>query len=573
MSENDSLPASAAEPLTVAALVQQPALRGSRVLAGAPTTSRMVTWCLPWTEVTRGHAAVDGVAVHAHVDDLLVEQAPTTVSSLAERGAAALLISGDAARLPTGLVATLGTFLPVVQLPAAVGFPLANRTVAEHAFAQTVQVLEFGITVHRTLAELLHRGAGLPALGRQLAALSRSPAFILDPQGKVLVYEYLGAAGVPDPFEVVRLLCELNLVGQPASERRGASQVKVVELALEDELVTCLIGPIVLGYKHLGSLVVVELDSRPSEHDLAQHRVIVEQAATIAGTELLRLRSVEEAMERARGDFVHALLHGRFANPHDLPTRAAHHGFDVNARYGVVAAHPRPGNPPASAPSLRRRAEQILRRDGVQTLAVTVDDLLVVIRQVVDGPGSRHDATNGAAQVAEYATALAQELHGLFGAQPTVTYGRPAGNARAIPTSYREARIALGVCQRLGTRKVAGYSELRVFAALADIASTPQGRGFAEEVLAPLRRGDSTSDLERAVIAYLDAGGNLNAAARRLQLHRNTMLYKLDRAARLLGLDLREPDNQFTLALAHRIRLLGDVQEGIDRDFAQPNPS
>jgi hypothetical protein len=32
--------------------------------------------------------------------------------------------------------------------------------------------------------------------------------------------------------------------------------------------------------RHLGSLVVVELDARPSS-DLAQHRVIVEQAATI----------------------------------------------------------------------------------------------------------------------------------------------------------------------------------------------------------------------------------------------------------------------------------------------------
>jgi DNA-binding PucR family transcriptional regulator len=121
------------------------------------------------------------------------------------------------------------------------------------------------------------------------------------------------------------------------------------------------------------------------------------------------------------------------------------------------------------------------------------------------------------------------------------------------------------VCERLGTTRVAGYAELRVFAALADIANTAQGRSFAEEVLAPLRRDGAGGDLEHTVIAYLDAGGNLNAAARRLQLHRNTML-KLDRAARLLGLDLREPDNQFTLALAHRISLLSDVQDSVERD-------
>lgn len=564
-------PVSVSEPFTVSSLLREPALRGARILAGSTGLARTVTWCLPWREVLADVGPVEGVVVYARAAELAGEGMPDTLARLGARGVAALLLASDGNLLPPDVLAAVDPDLPVVQLPAAVGFPLTNRTVAERALAQAANILQYGVAVHRALADLLHRGAGLPALGRQLAALSRSPAFILDPQGKVLVYEYVGVAAVPDPYEVVRLLHEVEVVGRPERESGTFPRVELVDLALEDQPVTCVVGPIVLGRKHLGSLVVVELDPQPAEHDLAQHRVIIEQAAAIAGSELLRLRSVEEAMERARGDFVHALLHGRFANPHDLLGRAAHHDFDLEARYGVVTVHGfdvlGSAQSLAAMLSLARRAEQVLRRSGVQTLATVVEDVLVVIRQALRRPGARQDAASDMAQVAEYASALAREMERHVGRALTVAYGRPGRGARGISTSYREARIALGVCERLGTPRVAGYAELRVFAALADIASSPQGRAFAEELLAPLRRDGAAGDLERTVIAYLESGGNLNAAARKLQLHRNTMLYKIDRAARLLGMDLREADNQFTLWLAHRIELVGDVQAGVDREF------
>jgi sugar diacid utilization regulator len=578
------------EPLTVGALLADPALRAARVLTGQVRLASPVAWCLPWSEVWPGTARIEAVAVHVRIAELAgTTDLPAVLATLAARGAAALLISGDARPLRLDPVDSGGCDLPVIQLPATASFAQTNRLIAERTLAQAAHVLEYGVTVHRVLADLLHRGAGLPALGRQLARLSGCPAFILDPQGSVLAYEYLGVAAVPDPSEVVRLLREIDLTSLPPGPATGAPDASgsapracVVTLRLEDQTVTCVVGPIVLARRHFGTLVVVELDEPPAPHDLARHRVIVEQAATITGSELMRLRSVDEAMERARGDFVHALLHGRFANPHDLVARAAHHDFDIDARYAVVTAHgfdPPGHRPPAYASpqtplsplSPGRRAEQVLRRADARTLGTVVDDVLVVIREVPAASGQRPDRAGGVALVAEYATALARELERQSGRRPTVTYGRPASGARGISGSYREARIALQVCERLQITEVSGYPELRVFATLADVAASPQGRAFAAEVLTPLRRDGPGGDLERTVLAYLSSGGNLNAAARSLQLHRNTMLYKLDRAARLLGVDLREADNQFMVWLAHRIDLLSEAQIAVDQQF-RPDP-
>src|SRR5256885_6585710 len=138
------------------------------------------------------------------------------------------------------------------QPPAPATFAVGNRLVAERTLTQAAHVLEYGVAVHRTLGELLYRGAGLPALGRQLAKLSRSPAFLLDAQGEVLAYEYLGTGVVPDPSEVVRLLRER--IG--SDEAAGA---RVVELVLEDGSVTCVVAPILLGMVRYGWIVIVEL--------------------------------------------------------------------------------------------------------------------------------------------------------------------------------------------------------------------------------------------------------------------------------------------------------------------------
>jgi DNA-binding PucR family transcriptional regulator len=81
--------------------------------------------------------------------------------------------------------------------------------------------------------------------------------------------------------------------------------------------------------------------------------------------------------------------------------------------------------------------------------------------------------------------------------------------------------------------------------------------------LGPLRSGP---DLLDTLTAYLSEGGNVNATSRILNVHRNTMLAKLDRISRTIGLDVRLPENQFTAWLAVRLDMLNQVQTTVDRE-------
>ena len=328
-----------------------------------------------------------------------------------------------------------------------------------------------------------------------------------------------------------------------------------------------LASPVTIGGEPCGVAAVLEpVDGDP--HDRAQRRVVVQEGAVLIGAEMLRMRSMTEAEERTRGDFVVDLVHGRFADGQQLVARARHHGFQPDGRYVVLVAEP---DPPVSddARTVRRfqaAARAVGRIDhGVPepVLATQVGGNLVVVAPVA--------AHHGAEEIRSLAGAVSRAVQDKLGGAVRVAFGGARAGAGGVAGGYREARTALSLARRIDAAPVVGYEDLRIFVALREIADSENGRRFAEEVLAPLRRADGHNrSLESVVLAYIGESGNLNAAARRLGLHRNTTLYKLDRISRAIGMDIRSSDTQFMVWLAHHVDTLAKVNDNLDAELAPP---
>jgi DNA-binding PucR family transcriptional regulator len=84
-------------------------------------------------------------------------------------------------------------------------------------------------------------------------------------------------------------------------------------------------------------------------------------------------------------------------------------------------------------------------------------------------------------------------------------------------------------------------------------------------LIEPLQEHDSTrrSDLVLTLRMYFATGGNASEAADRLFLHRNSMLYRLERIQKLTGFDLKDD----RVALALRLGLLA-IERG-ERDATE----
>jgi DNA-binding PucR family transcriptional regulator len=140
------------------------------------------------------------------------------------------------------------------------------------------------------------------------------------------------------------------------------------------------------------------------------------------------------------------------------------------------------------------------------------------------------------------------------GGQGAIGIGGPDGADR-LPSSFAKARRALQVRARLHEpHGVTTHQELgldRIFD-LSD-GGVEIGR-FVRQWLGPLldHDRDRGSDLVLTLSAYLDAGGNYDAAATALVIHRSTLRYRLARIRELVERDFSDPDVRLNLHVAVR---------------------
>ncbi|WP_028920815.1 helix-turn-helix domain-containing protein [Pseudonocardia acaciae] len=574
--------------IDVGALLAEPLLRNTLV-AGLAGVHRTVRWCLPLSELDELKRDAEeppdqGVVVHAHAARLRGPAGAETITAVAGRGVVAVLVQTEPADVatpgelpfafPEARRAADRAGLPLALLPPTAGYRAVSQLVATKVLAQATHVLQYSDRVHRSLGEILARGAGISPLAYGMARMSVAPVMVLDLDGAVLAYEATSSVPKPDAGAAAEPLARHleRLCAAPPAR----AEVTILEPFSDTDAAgasyTPIVAPVMYGGETSGLAAVLEPDGGDA-HDRAQRRIVAAEGAVLIGSEMLRIRSMTEAEERIRGDFVVGLVHGRFQDGQQLLARARHHGFNPDGRHTVCVAaiDPPLGDDQAAVRRLgavARAAENIDAAADRHTLATQIGGHLVVVRQI-DRDGS--DALSEQELARRFAGTLRQLVADRLRADVRVTFGRVHTGASGVSTSYREARTALGLARRVDVPPLAGYDELRIFVALRDLADSENGRAFAREILTPLRKADGHGrGLESVALAYVGESANLNAAARRLGLHRNTTLYKLERVSRALGMDIRSADTQFMVWLAHHIDSLVQVTDALDAELAPP---
>jgi DNA-binding PucR family transcriptional regulator len=124
-----------------------------------------------------------------------------------------------------------------------------------------------------------------------------------------------------------------------------------------------------------------------------------------------------------------------------------------------------------------------------------------------------------------------------------------------FPRSYHEARLALGVYATSDLRDMTvEFDRLGVFQLLADVEEPAGIQRFVSQWLHALLAYDARkgSELVLTLSRYLENGGNYDATASSMSMHRNTLKYRLQRIREISGHDLTDADTHFNLQLATR---------------------
>uniref|UniRef100_UPI0024A8DF97 PucR family transcriptional regulator n=1 Tax=Streptomyces sp. CC224B TaxID=3044571 RepID=UPI0024A8DF97 len=144
-----------------------------------------------------------------------------------------------------------------------------------------------------------------------------------------------------------------------------------------------------------------------------------------------------------------------------------------------------------------------------------------------------------------------------LGAPVTVGAAGPATGHDRLPAVHAEALRCLRALTALGRAgEGASLPDLGFVGVL--LGDRADLTGYVRRVLGPVldydaRRG---TDLVRTLEAYFDQGASPARAKDVLHVHVNTVVQRLDRAARLLGADWNSPARALELQLALRLNRL-----------------
>jgi hypothetical protein len=124
--------------------------------------------------------------------------------------------------------------------------------------------------------------------------------------------------------------------------------------------------------------------------------------------------------------------------------------------------------------------------------------------------------------------------------------------------SYRQAKLAARVAATIcRAGPVARWQDLGVYRTLAQLPADTDAAASLDPRLAVLldhADGPVVTTLE----TYLDLAGDAKASAERLSLHRGTLYYRLQKAERIAGVDLRSGSDRLALHLGFKLaRLMG----------------
>ena len=154
----------------------------------------------------------------------------------------------------------------------------------------------------------------------------------------------------------------------------------------------------------------------------------------------------------------------------------------------------------------------------------------------------------------EYAAAVAETMESEAGVSCFAGIGRISGSTEDLSGSFRDALSAVetGIRHRLPGR-VFAWDRLRL-ERLTDLIPAGQAEAFRGELIPPQAEKVLNGETLETVRVFFENDLNLSTTARQLFIHRNTLLYRMEKVRKATGLDLRKFEDAAVFRIMMNIR-------------------
>ncbi len=555
--------------VTVAEALQLPVLSSAIVVAGKDRLGNAIRWA---------HVSeLLDIAYLLSGGELLLTTGLTLAISkdvqlhylreLAEKGVAgvAIELGRSFQEIPHPMIDLANELhLPLIALTREVRFVEVTEEIHSLIIRRQYAALRRAEQVGKKLAAVTMDEQGIPGILRALSEVIRASVLYLPRrQGE-------DAASYPTHLAqdqaLVQALQQQSQVGAALPARPRAVAIRVREEALR-----VLLAPVHVGPEHWAELVAIESLAKLREPDSA----ILHQATVTLAYEVLRQKGIEETRRGLKTELFDHIASGSFSSASDeeICRRADYLGVDLRDKWMAVGVfHCQGLSALAAARDQGETQMRDLKRGIEEHLKACFNSAGLSAMTSVRGESVRAlFADNTREQLLAKLQILVAGLHddvarGYPGMDLVAGIGRAVNRLGNVWPSYQEAEFTAAICKRCAAASPEPFFDsLGIYRLFFNSREPEELARFVHDELGPLLDCKDATALLDTLRTVLDCNLNMVRAANLLGLGRQGLYCRLNRIARLLRTDLRNPEKQNSIRVALRAKVFLDSSQSVQR--------
>jgi len=543
--------------ISVLDVMRQALPEQTRIVAGRGGLGREVTWASRLRPAPPAFGHLSGgelVLLPPQVLELLDERLTLdeAIRQLAAFGVAAVALSEPVSSMATAAADEMD--VPLLVLPDDVDFGSLERTTSRYITERRREIQRRGQDAGRQLMELAIAGEPISTLATELATIAGRAVAIEGVDGALLAFQ-------PGPSPLTEPQCRAligDTRGPIMSWLRSVATTSPAEPPSSPFRATRgwlrIVAPVSGRDGLIGSVSLFLPDGE--EH--VEDGVFASRGAAACAVALAREQAAAGARREIELNVLDEILDGALRSEVSLQQQLTRLGHDLERPYCAMIARvdPAPGTPARA-----RNGRWSVLEDGLHRAAGSRDAR--ILWRVRNTSAEIVWPVAGEDELAAIVTTVRDELNAAITRHASTEVvslgvGRIRTGLDGIRHSHQDARQALTIGRRLqGSGNVTTFEKLGVYRLIYAAEHLPELRTFEQEALAPLIAYDRAhgAELIRTLEAFFQANCSPKEAASLLHVHRNTVLYRLERIADITGLDLNASDVRLRLHLALHVRL------------------
>ena len=185
--------------------------------------------------------------------------------------------------------------------------------------------------------------------------------------------------------------------------------------------------------------------------------------------------------------------------------------------------------------------------DKMQDFVLSINETDVAVVRQLSGPVSGED-------LEKLAQSMEETLKNELRIKTVIGIGTVSEHLRELADSYKEAQTAIEVGKVFDTEKsIMHYENLGIGRLIYQLPTT-----LCEIFLSEVFKKNSIDSLDQETLftinKFFENNLNVSETSRKLFVHRNTLVYRLEKIKKLTGLDLRQFDHAIVFKVALMVR-------------------